>query len=1116
MNVRSRMLGVGALVLGAVVGSRADATVTLTPASASVFPTQSVAVAANVAFAQGLTSGVHNLTVTGLPAGVTTNPILPNYTIPPTLIAFSAVANFQIVVGASAVAGTYSAVVTDPNYGSATFTLTILEPQLRLVLVNPSITLYGATVNVGVRTTTDPGFGFQQAKTGVPVVFGVDAGGGPANVTAGGPQTLPPPFLAPLTFPFRRTGTVTGGTYQVPLTATWLGSNGTSVLTSTANLTLILPDIAVTVGGPTNQAACNGGLTVPSPAVTFSPVGNYQGQPALQLLSAPAGLAVTTPALSALPPAQTVSFQLTATNAPIGTQVLTARVYDPAGAAGNVDRTFTVPFPVINPDITPAAAPSPLSLQAGGPPASFTVSATGPPRECNVATGAITVNLLGLPAGFTVPAPVSLAAPPYGPAPLTVSAGAGVAGGIYPATLRFSPATGATKDVGVSIRVTAAPQVPDFTVTADPPSLTLTPGSSGKITFSVVPTGGFNAPVTLTVPQNPNVSADPASVTFPAAGGSAVVTFTASPNATAVTIPVTVSAAGGAGTTVSHTVSVTVVVQPPPADFNVRVSPPAPTVPAGRATPLSFVLDAIGSFSGSASLTAVQLPPGANLSPASLVLTPAVPQTATLAVPRAIPPGAYTLVFRADEIASPAARRALLISKTVSVPLVVQAPVGGIAVTVSPATVLASPSQAVAVRYQIQNLADAPQTITGDTLVLRDRAGSVLGSVEEPLALTLPARGTVSVSNTVLVTGEQFARAGTPPVVLADRTFRAAPDGSGYTDTATASVTVTAANSLLSTASATRISIVYPPSGTLVGRGDSLRAQGLVIGSGTGDLLVGWFFDGILVETATVPLQNGTPTSVSNAISLPTLLSGNHEISLAVLAPNNLSSPAVQIYVEEGQKTLRLVSPTAGAAFAPAFGAPTFSWIPVPGIARYGIGLRSVTPGARWRWAYTTDTRWSPPAALWNSLAEGEYEWGVRGFTNTGRLFLDAQSGGASAPPTSEGSLDSAEGWTVTSAQGRFSIGAAEKGLVDLEGHASAGDAGVKFVWKEIPGALYVHTLYERGPEGLKRVRTEVVNKPNLLIPSPAMPHGGPFLWRVSAVDKEGRPVGAAAAAPVP
>ena len=88
--------------------------------------------------------------------------------------------------------------------------------------------------------------------------------------------------------------------------------------------------------------------------------------------------------------------------------------------------------------------------------------------------------------------------------------------------------------------------------------------------------------------------------------------------------------------------------------------------------------------------------------------------------------------------------------------------------------------------------------------------------------------------------------------------------------------------------------------------------------------------------------------------------------------------------------------------------------------------------------------------------------------------------------------------------------------LQDLHGQATADAAGVRFVWQEIPGALYVHTLYAQGPDGLKRVRTEIVANPLLLIPAAALPRGGPFVWRVSALDKEGHALGAMAAAPVP
>ncbi|HEX7529225.1 MAG TPA: hypothetical protein VF425_08950, partial [Thermoanaerobaculia bacterium] len=461
------------------------------------------------------------------------------------------------------------------------------------------------------------------------------------------------------------------------------------------------------------------------------------------------------------------------------------------------------------------------------------------------------------------------------------------------------------------------------------------------------------------------------------------------------------------------------------------------------------------------------------------------------------------------------ARRPLLISKTFTLPLVVLPLTGGFAVVAVPPTVLASPGQAVAVRYEFRNLGDEPLVITADTFVRRDRNGIVFDTTEETVGLALPPRGTASASNTVLATGEQFARSGSPAIVFEDRTFRATPDSTGFVATATAPVAVTAVNSLLATTSVTRLSVVYPPSGTLVGRGDNLRAQGVIFGSGTGNVLVGWLYDGVLVETATVPLQNGSPTAVSNAVSLPTLLAGNHEIAFAVLAPNALSSPSVQIYVDEGLTTLRLVAPTAGAVFAPAFSAPTFSWIPAPGVARYGVGLRRRTPGERYRWAFTSDTFWGPPASFWNELPDGNYEWVVRGFTASGRSALDRQMGGATAPPTSEGNLDVADGWTVTSATGRFSIGGADGALADLEGKSSDAEGGVRFAWREIADALYIHALYRETPEGPRRVRTEVLPKAGLLLPVGALPKG-PLLWRVTAIDRDGRLLGATPLAAVP
>ncbi|HEY3351514.1 MAG TPA: hypothetical protein VGM13_17185 [Thermoanaerobaculia bacterium] len=1009
-------------------------------------------------------------------------------------LAAGASANVQVVTTPSTPTGTRTVVlsgtapgVTGPRTGS--FSLTV-DPKadFNLIVQPPTATLAPlGTTQVTVTVQALNNFAAPVDVTAPTTLQGISFSPLTASIPVGTSRTFDVSASA-----------VASGTSAGSFTGTAAGVTGSRAATYSVSITSA-PDFQVQLTPPSLvlPAGSSGSSTV-----SILPINGFGGT---------FNVAVAPPAGITVAP---LSIPNVAGNTPAPLNVAVATgvsgVFDVPVTATSTQtglvHSATLRVSIPAQDYALTAVPASLVLAPGG---SAPVTITSSP--INGFSGVVTV-VPALPPGVDVDQK-SFSLAPGESKTVTVSLLPGAASFV---SLPFNGTTPGGPSHSASVAISAQ-TTPDFTLTVTPSVINLPAGGRAAAQVTLVPLNGWSGGVDVAATGSSGISIVPGA--FPLQPGVPYpVEIRAADDAPAGAVTLFFNASGangGAGVTVTRTVNVQVTVAA--ADFNVRVTPPAPSVVAGRTADLSLVLEPIGGFGGSVVITPVSMPPGVTLTPPQPALTPNVPQAATLSIPRVLSPGAYTLVFRADEVPSPnVRRRPLLISKTLNVPLTVLAASGGFTVTVSPTTALVSPDQPVAVRYELRSLSDAPLTITGDTYLLRDRSGAVLGSVVEPLSIVLPPRGAVTVSNTVLVTGEQFGKAGSPPVVLADRTFRAVPDATGYIPNATATVTATAANSLLSTASATRISIVYPPSGTLVGRGNSLRAQGLVVGSGTGNLLVGWFFDGILVETATVPLQNGTPTSVSNAITLPTLISGNHEIALSVLAPNTLSSPPVQIYVEEGQQTLRLVSPTAGAVLSPAFGAPTFAWIPAPGIARYGVGLRRRAPGAPWRWSYTTDTRWSPPASLWTSLSEGEYEWGVRGFTNAGRAFLDSQSGGASAPPTSEGSLDMAEGWTVSSAQGRFSIGGSEAALQDLHGQATADPAGVRFVWQEIAGALYVHTLYEQAPEGLKRVRTEILSKPFLLIPSPAIPRGGPFLWRVSAVDKDGRPLGAMAAARVP
>ncbi|MEV6963824.1 metallophosphoesterase [Hamadaea sp. NPDC051192] len=128
-------------------------------------------------------------------------------------------------------------------------------------------------------------------------------------------------------------------------------------------------------------------------------------------------------------------------------------------------------------------------------------------------------------------------------------------------TAAFVPVAGRTYTDSVTGTCKKAAATPDFAVTANPASLTLTRGASTSTTVSVSSTGGFSAATALSVsglPTGVTASFSPSSVTPPANGAAtATLTLTASSAATTGSATLTVSGVSGA-TTRSATLPLTV------------------------------------------------------------------------------------------------------------------------------------------------------------------------------------------------------------------------------------------------------------------------------------------------------------------------------------------------------------------------------------------------------------------------------------------------------------------------------------------------------------------------------------------------------------------------------
>jgi hypothetical protein len=147
---------------------------------------------------------------------------------------------------------------------------------------------------------------------------------------------------------------------------------------------------------------------------------------------------------------------------------------------------------------------------------------------------------------------------------------------------------------------------PDFSLTASPNSVTITQGSSGTSTITVVPVNGFSGSVTLSTSALPSgvtagFSPDPTTST-------STLTFTASGTATTGTVIVTITGVSGS---LTHTTSVSLTVNSTGTpDFSLTASPSSVTITQGSSGTSTITVVPVNGFSGSVTLSTSALPSG--------------------------------------------------------------------------------------------------------------------------------------------------------------------------------------------------------------------------------------------------------------------------------------------------------------------------------------------------------------------------------------------------------------------------------------------------------------------------------------------------------------------------
>jgi hypothetical protein len=157
---------------------------------------------------------------------------------------------------------------------------------------------------------------------------------------------------------------------------------------------------------------------------------------------------------------------------------------------------------------------------------------------------------------------------------------------------------------------------PNFTLSANPSSLTINRGASGASAITITRSGGFTSGVALSatgLPSGVTATFNPASTT----GGSSALTLAASSAAATGAFNVTINGSGG-GLSRSTTLRLTVNTAPAP-DFTLSASPSNLTVNRGASGTSTITITRTGGFTSAVALSASGLPTGitAAFNPAS-------------------------------------------------------------------------------------------------------------------------------------------------------------------------------------------------------------------------------------------------------------------------------------------------------------------------------------------------------------------------------------------------------------------------------------------------------------------------------------------------------------------
>jgi pseudomonalisin len=452
----------------------------------------------------------------------------------------------------------------------------------------------------------------------------LSASGLPAGLTAAfSPASLAAPGSGTSTLAFTASSVAMTGTYNVTLTAA-----GGGIIRTTAVAATITPAPSFTISAAASPVNVVAGKTAATP-VTVAVVNGFSAAVALTAAGLPAGV--------------TASFAPAAFAAPgSGSSTLTL-----SAAASATAGTYTVTLTAIGGSLTKSTnlnvkvSPAPsLGLSTGtakltvvqGSTAAAAITTTA----LNGFSSAVTLSAKGMPAGLAAKfAPATLASPGSGSATLTLTAAASTAPGAYSIVVT---ATGGSLAPTLTIQVTVSAP-PSFTLSTGATALSVSQGSTAKLTATVAVSGGFQSAVAFSVQ---GLVSGLTGTFSPASLGSGTTTLSIGAASTLATgaRTLTLTASGGG---VTKTATITVTVTTPP--LSVTPIGSAVTLSPGGSIPVAVTVKIGSGVTSSVQLSLAGAPSGLTgvFTPASFSGAGTYTTNLKLSAAAAMAKGAWTL-----------------------------------------------------------------------------------------------------------------------------------------------------------------------------------------------------------------------------------------------------------------------------------------------------------------------------------------------------------------------------------------------------------------------------------------------------------------------------------------